>query len=172
MVNLKLFYSYTVRLITLVLIVIGLIGTHELMATERWFPTLIYSSIDYTRYFLALGALMLLYILSRGGIRGTFRILLIGSIIGFITGLTFFSFIFGVPVLPTLRELVKRWMYASSGGTGESALWTEPLFYFVVLNVPFGLIGAILGTIFAARIPWVVKRRKSNAQEIHKNSAI
>lgn len=89
---------------------------------------------------------MLWYVLSRGASKWTIRNLLLGSIVGFVGGLMFF------PGISAFTDLAKRWLWARSGGGGESAEWGEPLFYIMTGGIPAGLLGAVLGMSLVAAI--------------------
>jgi hypothetical protein len=54
----------------------------------------------------------------------------------------------GIPTLALTPELVSRIAHAVSGGSGEGAIWGEPLFYMVMLWLPAGLAGLAAGTVF------------------------
>jgi len=50
-----------------------------------------------------------------------------------------------IPVSLFGIEFLQRVSYAVRGGTGEAALWGEPLFYFLIMAVPLAFIGYAVG---------------------------
>ena len=139
-------FSRVALLVAVVLIVIGFVTTRDNMvpATERWFR---YSGFG---PFASLpGVLVLGYVLSRDSNRLTRRRLLVGAVVGFLGGASLFF-----PTISLFRELAKRWLWARSGGGGESAVWGEPLTYIIFGSVPIGLLGAIVGMSLVAAILW------------------
>jgi hypothetical protein len=130
--------SCALLLIAAGLIATGALATRDLMVgpRERWVPA---GTFFVAPFVLLPGALMLGYVLSKGGNRWTIPSLLAGSVIGFLGGLLFF------PGVSVFRELARRMSWASTDGRGEAAAWGEPLFYIIVCGVPVGLLGAIIG---------------------------
>ena len=75
-----------------------------------------------------------------------------------------FGFILGalIPSVIVFPEFAKRLAFARSGGGGESAVWTEPLFYMVIMGLKGGLIGAgsAMGVmLLVAVIRWISKHK-------------
>jgi hypothetical protein len=66
-----------------------------------------------------------------------------------------------VIVFPLFMEFVRRLTHALRGGTGETAIWGEPLFYIPLMAIhyffPWGAIGAFLGGL----IGWIIVKRSS-----------
>ena len=75
-----------------------------------------------------------------------------GAGVGFVVGVL-------IPCVGMFPEFAKRLQWAHGGGGGESAEWGEPLFYMVMLGIPAGLIGAIVGAFLVAAIRWIVKHK-------------
>jgi putative exporter of polyketide antibiotics len=63
-----------------------------------------------------------------------------------------------LPSLALAPEFVTRLVHSVSGGRGESAIWGEPLSYMVMLWIPSGVAGLVLGAVGAlVHLGW--KRR-------------
>lgn len=64
-----------------------------------------------------------------------------------------------VLICPLFVEFVRRLTHALSGGTGETAIWGEPLVYIPLMAIhyffPWGAIGALLGGLLG----WVIVKR-------------
>jgi len=63
-----------------------------------------------------------------------------------------------LPSLALAPEVVKRLAHWVSGGGGESAMWDEPLFYMVMLWIPTGGTGLVLGAAGALVHLWWKRR--------------
>jgi len=152
--------SYAVLLIAAGLIAIWVVGTHDLLARrmERWLPE---ETLFVAPLALLPGALMLGYVLSRAGNRWT---LWAGSVIGFLGGWMCF------PGLAVFGELARRMLRAITGGRGQEAALGEPLFY-IILGVPIGLLGAIIGMSLVAVVRLVI-RKSSGIEKLddHRNA--
>lgn len=78
-----------------------------------------------------------------------------GAWVGFVLGAL-------IPCALMFPEFAKRSAWARGGGGGESAVWTEPLFYMVILGLQSGLIGAVVGVLLIAVIRvirWIFKHK-------------
>lgn len=57
-----------------------------------------------------------------------------------------------IPCVKIWPEFSRRFVHAWNGGTGESAVWGEPLVYMIVQGVPAGLLGGALAFILVTTI--------------------
>jgi len=90
--------------------------------------------------------------------RKSYFILLI--ILSFVTGL----------ILPTLEiwsDFFSRVKWALSGGGGESAVWGEPLFYILVVGLPYGLAAAGVVTAGGLSLRFFANRIRKWKEQAH-----
>ncbi len=79
--------------------------------------------------------------------RKGYRGLVLWSLVGFIIAAS-------IRCAEILPDFFSRLHVALTGGTGESTVWDEPLFYMAILGIPAGLVGALI----AFAIAFVVRR--------------
>lgn len=63
---------------------------------------------------------------------------ILSTIIGFLI-------VFLISTAQIWLEFFHRLVWAINGGSGEAAYWGEPLFYILLIGVPYGLGGALFG---------------------------